>query len=324
MPSRHGMSPAEIGKYTRSQAGVVSRTQLLMIGCTDAFIRSNIAAGRWSRLLPGVFNTVTGAPSFHAWWWATHLWAGDDSDLHGATALQAWGLMRPNWPIVIAVPAYRQIRTRAENVEVVRLRQMRPVRFPTGCPATESIEHALLDLASHMKGEHEVMSLLTSVCQKQPATIRKLSAALKGRRRIGHRVLMTEIISEVKDGATTMLEIPAIRRIFRAHGLPSGRGQVREFQEGAVVVRDRVFEQYGLVVEFDGRLGHADSRGRFRDHRRDNAVAISGRATLRFGWVDVHREACESAAQVVKVLRLRGWAGTPTLCGPSCRIRIGS
>ena len=47
--------------------------------------------------------------------------------------------------------------------------------------------------------------------------------------------------------------------------------------------RDRVIEEFGLVLEFDGRLGHADPTGRLRDFRRDNAVAASDDVALRFG-----------------------------------------
>jgi hypothetical protein len=59
------------------------------------------------------------------------------------------------------------------------------------------------------------------------------------------------------------------------------------------VLRDRVLEPFGIVIEFDGRLGHSDPTGRLRDNRRDNFVALTGRVPLRYGWQDVHERACE-------------------------------
>lgn len=202
-----------------------------------------------------------------------------------------------------------------------RQRLSRPARTPNGCPPTATVEYALLDALSATTDAQAVMNLVTSVCQKRRSTIPALELAVQAQLRTRHKSLVLALIAEMRDGATTVLEIPAMQKIFRAHGLPTGRGQVREPQGGSTVVRDRVIEEYGLVIEFDGRLGHDDPRGRLRDHRRDNAVALSGRTTLRFGWVDVHNEACESAAQIAAVLRSRGWAGTVQSCGRGCLIR---
>lgn len=86
------------------------------------------------------------------------------------------------------------------------------------------------------------------------------------------------------------------------------------------MLRDRVLEPFGIVIEFDGRLGHSDPTGRLRDNRRDNFVALTGRVPLRYGWQDVHERACECAAEISTILALRGWRGTPAVCGAGCRL----
>ncbi|MDQ1304742.1 MAG: hypothetical protein QG671_569 [Actinomycetota bacterium] len=86
------------------------------------------------------------------------------------------------------------------------------------------------------------------------------------------------------------------------------------------MLRDRVLEPFGIVIEFDGRLGHSDPTGRLRDNRRDNFVALTGRVPLRYGWQDVHERACECADEIATVLALRGWRGTPEVCGAGCRL----
>lgn len=319
MPYRPSIQDRDIIRYAATQGGVVSREQLLLIGYTDSMVRTNITGRRWSRILPDVYNTVTGTVPFLSWWWAAHLYAGSQSSLYGHTALQAWGLERPVWPLHLAVPANRQLdRVPAEFV-VHRHRRCRPVRIPTNCPPASTVADALLDALSALDDIQDIASLVTTVCQKRRSTVGQLEGAIAERQRIRHRSLISTLIAEMRDGVTTVLEIPAMRKIFRAHGLPVGRGQVRESQHGAVVVRDRLIERFGIVVEFDGRLGHDDPRGRLRDHRRDNAVALSGRTTLRFGWVDVHHEACESATQIAAILHSRGWTGAIQACSPTCR-----
>ena len=123
-----------------------------------------------------------------------------------------------------------------------------------------------------------------------------------------------------------MLERGYLRRVERSHGLPRGSRQVREATVAGVVYRDVVYEEQGIVVELDGRVGHDMSRDRWRDMQRDLVAAGSGLLTLRIGWWQVERQPCETAAQVAEVLRLRGWPGHAQSCGRGCRIavRIGA
>jgi very-short-patch-repair endonuclease len=74
---------------------------------------------------------------------------------------------------------------------------------------------------------------------------------------------------------------------------------------------------YGVIVELDGRAGHADVGSQWRDMSRDNAAALQGKVTLRFGYQLVN-EPCASAAQVGLALRGRGWVGSVLRCGSTC------
>jgi very-short-patch-repair endonuclease len=81
-----------------------------------------------------------------------------------------------------------------------------------------------------------------------------------------------------------------------------------------------VYEKYGVVVELDGRLAHPQENG-WKDKARDNAAAAAGRQSLRYGWTQVKWEACATAAEVARVLRLHGWDGRPKPCSPGCPVR---
>jgi very-short-patch-repair endonuclease len=82
--------------------------------------------------------------------------------------------------------------------------------------------------------------------------------------------------------------------------------------------RDRYYAEYKLVVELDGKQAHPGER-RGADEDRDNHAAAAGGSTLRFGWADATRKACESAAITANALRERGWQGELKPRSPGCR-----
>jgi very-short-patch-repair endonuclease len=113
-----------------------------------------------------------------------------------------------------------------------------------------------------------------------------------------------------------LLELRYLRDVERPHRLPAGRRQ----RGVAGTWQDVWYEEFTTVVELDGRLGHAEAQGGWRDMARDNAAAVRSEVTLRYGWADVTTRPCEVAAQVAEVLRNRGWPRTPRKCGDSCRL----
>jgi len=88
--------------------------------------------------------------------------------------------------------------------------------------------------------------------------------------------------------------------------------------DGTLGFRDRYYEKYGLIVELDGAGYHpAEQRG--RDQARDNDAVVTARATLRYGWADVAGAPCQTAAQVYRALRKRGYQGAIRACSAGCQ-----
>jgi hypothetical protein len=79
-----------------------------------------------------------------------------------------------------------------------------------------------------------------------------------------------------------------------------------------------LYEEFATCVELDGQVAHP-SEARWRDIRRDNAVAADRGVTLRYGWLDVAGQACQTAAEVDRALRRRGFAGGRP-CSPGCPV----
>ena len=98
-------------------------------------------------------------------------------------------------------------------------------------------------------------------------------------------------------GSHSLFEIEfEFANCLRRHGVPIGERQ-------SVVGHMRVDMLHGnVVIELDGRLGHDDADGQWRDMDRDTAHALAGRLVLRFGWRDVHDRPCLVAARVAQVL----------------------
>ena len=114
------------------------------------------------------------------------------------------------------------------------------------------------------------------------------------------------MLSDVAKGVESPLELRYLRDVERAHGLPEGQRQ--RYRGGLRHRTDVSYDEFAVLVELDGRLGH-EGAGRFRDMRRDNDFALRALLTLRYGWPDVVDRPCEVAFQVATVLADRGWTG---------------
>lgn len=93
--------------------------------------------------------------------------------------------------------------------------------------------------------------------------------------------------------------------------------QVPAQSRGRGLRRDFEYEEFRVIVEVDGRLGHVGA-GMFADRRRDRSALREGRISIRAGWVDVAHDTCELALDVGLTLRTRGWTGRIRGCSPGC------
>jgi hypothetical protein len=133
----------------------------------------------------------------------------------------------------------------------------------------------------------EVVSLVTTAVQRRMTTPDRLRSRLEQRTRHAHRALLIGMLADVAEGAESPLELRYLRTVERPHGLP--RGDRQNSRAGLRYIRDVLYEEFGLLVELDGRDGHQDI-GRFRDMNRDNLHALRDELTLRFGWFDSQPE----------------------------------
>lgn len=301
---------AQLRALAEAQAGVVSAGQATALGLGLRAVDRMIAQGHWTRLASGVYYTGAGTPTWQGLAWSGLLLGGAGARLGLASAGHLWKLVDQPSTITVLVPWERRVLSR-DPWEFRRERAgSRDSRSP-GEPSRTTIEETVVDLCDAAEPA-ELMDLITTAVQTRKTTAPRILAAVARRRRVRHRRLLRAILSDVAEGAESVLEMQYVRDVERAHGLPRGSRQHRGRRGRAY--RDVLYEEFATIAELDG-IVHADQR--FRDNRRDNAALLDGEVTLRYGWTDVTETPCQIAFEVAAVLRARGWTGFPTRC-PRC------
>ena len=310
---------ARLLSLAEAQAGVLTLEQAAGLGVGPWAVR-RLATAQWQRLAPGVFYLGLGRPPWLAQAWAGLLVGGPRARLAGEAAAHLHGLLADPPPTVeVLVPLDRQVRDRwpwTFRRERPGVRDVRSV----GVLSRTTVEDTVLDLVDRATTAREVQGLVATAVQQRRTTVVRLRRTAAGRARLRHRRLVDALLDDVAAGAETPLEIAYLHQVERAHGLPRGVRQHRSDHSAAV--RDVLYEEFAVAVELDGRLGH-EGAGRFRDTERDNAAAVAGELTLRFGWHDVADRSCVAAAQRGAVVARRGWDDVPRRCR-RCRPVVGT
>jgi hypothetical protein len=303
----------------RLQRGVIASWQAGSADLTARRMEALIHAERWQRLHYGVYASFTGKPSRAAVLCAAVLRAGPQSILSHETAAEVDGLLdKPSRLLHVTIPVAQRLKPIA-GFALHRSTRIFEARDPVLLPPRTMIEETVLDLAQGASSFDDVISLLARACQRKLTFPFLLRERAQMRARIRWRAEILEALEDVADGVHSPLEYRYLRDVERAHGLPTSERQAQAIQGGRGIQRDVFYRQYGVVVELDGKLSHADRR--VQDNRRDNAGAARGLVTLRYGWADVTERACATAMEVSETLIRRGWPGPLRSCR-RCRARV--
>lgn len=310
--------PLLLREAAERQAGVVTATQAVRAGLSRTVVRSRVRSGRWQRLHHGVYATFSGDPSRTAVLWAAVLYAGPGAVLSHRTAAELGRLVdEPSDLIHVSIPADRRVSP-APGLVLHISKRAREAVHPARLPPQTRVEETVLDLADSARTIDDAVGWITRALGRRLTTQTRLRDALAVRQRIRWRRELTELLSPDKSGLMSVLERRYLRHVERPHGLPPGTRQARVRHGDRTEYRDILYEHFATCVELDGQLAHP-SEARWRDIRRDNAVAADGGVTLRYGWLDVTARACLTAAEVDRVLRRRGFAGGRP-CSPGCPV----
>lgn len=332
---------AALSEAADRQAGLVTRAQCLAAGFTDAYIAHRLAAQRWSRVSTGVYLTVPGlsGPELDA---ASALLAVADTSpvaigglrawegtppaaLWGPAAARAWGWkgLGAVGRIIVAVPVGRDV-VPLTGVGIRRIRKWRGLVDPLVFPWRTTRAATVVDCAS-LGTADDALARLATAMQAGWVSGAMLLAELTRRQRVRHGVLMREALGDIVSGAHSAAEVRYVRDVERSHGLPPATRQAPSRANGGAI-HDNTYEEFDIVIEVDGRLGHEAWSSRVSDGRRDRQLAgRAGRWTSRVFWSDVAVTPCATAREVGDLLLARGWRGNVSACRrPDCTVRAGS
>lgn len=312
--------PPTLRNLARSQCGVVSRAQALRAGLSEDMIKFRVRSDRWQTLHPGVYATFTGGAGHTAQLWAAVLAAGPGAVLSHETAAELLGLSdRAAASIHVTVPRQRHL-TAIRGVSLHRSKRAVEAVLGQSNPPRTRVEETVLDLTQAAANFDDVCGWITRAFARELTDQERLRAAMRQRPRLRWRADLHELIAAAASGDHSVLEYRYDRDVERAHGLPTPVRQAPFAGPGGRTGRrDRVYRAYGVVVELDGRLGHGPE-DQWRDKDRDNAAAVDGHQSLRYGWTHVRWHPCATALQVARVLRVHGWDGWPRPCSPGCPV----
>jgi very-short-patch-repair endonuclease len=261
----------------------------------------------------------TGPPNREARLWAAVHCAGAGAALSHQTAAELYKLVdRPSAAIHVTIPERRRIDVRPGLV-VHRSSRLKDAVHPGLQPPRTRIEETVLDLAEQATDFDGAVAMVCTACQRRLTTPARILDAMGKRARLRWRSELVRALGEIAAGTHSLLEYGYVHRVERRHGLPAAKHQAKVGTDGRNRYLDNLYRDYGLCVELDGRQAHPEDQ-RWQDMRRINAITEHGLTTLRYGWADVDRRPCETAAQIAAVLRNLGWSGTGRPCGPACPV----
>lgn len=266
----------------RSQRNVLSRPQALALGFTVDAVRHRIRpGGPWQRLLPGIYLTTTGVPSWEQRAMAGMLYAGPQSVITGLAALRGQQIRAPQTErIDILVPANCR-GTSHEFAVVHRTRRMPSrelcdlgLRF---APPPRAVADAVRDLPNLA----EVRALVAGTVQKRKCTIAGLAAELAAASVRGSGRLRA-VLAEVADGVRSVVEAE-FRELILASRLPVPLFNPDLLQNGEFLARpDAWWPDAGVAAEVDSREWHLLPEHWERTLARGRRMAAAGICHLHF------------------------------------------
>lgn len=283
-------------------------------------IKFRLRSGRWRLMHRGIYVTFTGVPGRPTQLWAAILSAGPGAVLSYETAAELHRLSdRMVETVHVTIPYDRRIAA-AEGISLHRsARNVETVQVQ-GYPPCTAIEETVLDLTQVARSFDDLCGWVTRAIARELTDETSLQAAMTKRERLRWRADLHEILEAAATGDHSVLEFRYHRDVERAHGLPEPDRQVPFTEkDGRRGRRDRVYQEYGVVVELDGQLAHP-AENRWKDKARDNAAAAARQQSLRYDWAAVTQRPCATAAEVIEVLRNQGWRGRTRPCSPGCPV----
>jgi very-short-patch-repair endonuclease len=295
-----------IALLAERQHGVVSLSQLLLLGLTRSAIAKRAREGRLTRIHRGVYAVGHARLTLRGHWMAAVLAYGPRARLSFRSAGALHGVRPDNRPKADVTVPGRSAKSRPRiDVHASTTLQAADITTIDGIPCT-SLARTLLDLAEVVDRQ----SLERAIGQAEVLGIFDLRAVedvlsrATGRRGAG---VLGSVLDDYDRPTLTKKELEArFLALCRATSLPEPEVNAWiTLDNGIAYEIDFLWRAEGLAVETDGWGSHGTRKAFENDRRRDRRLRVAGWDVIRFTWRDVEREPDEVTAALVALREAR-------------------
>lgn len=266
----------------RRQCNLITRSQALAAGMTEAALRGRLApSGPWSVILPGVYLVNTGGLTVGQREAAALLYAGNGSMITGVAALARAGVRVPLSEEVDVLVPHRRQRQSISFVRVHRTSRMPDRPWHTDGLLWAPPARAVADAAWRQTNLDEVRAVVASAVQEGKCTVRQLILELRAGPNQGSGPLRAAL-AEVADGIGSIAE-GDLRKLIKAGRLPRPLWNPRLYAGEAFLAKpDAWWPDAGVACEVDSREWHLSPEGWERTQRRHARMSAHGIIVLHY------------------------------------------
>lgn len=283
MPKRSAFDVERLGRVLQVQRQVVTREQALRCGMPRSTITRQVApGGRWQRLLPGVYLTVTGTVTQDQRQIAALLYAGPRSLITGPAAVRRHRLHSAGPDVVDVLIPWACRRQSTGFVRVHRTRRMPDRTFVTGPIRFAKPARAVADAARSLTRFDDVRQVVCDAVQRRACTVAELAEELQAGPAKG-ATLFRDALAEIGDGVRSVAEADARLLILRSD-LPKPMFNARLHDADGVFIAtvDAWWQEAGVAAEVDSRAYHLGAEDQDRTTERHDRLIAHGIFPLHF------------------------------------------
>lgn len=240
----------------QAQHQVISRSQALACGIPRSTITSWCRpGGKWQRLLPGVYLTVTGRPTSEQRLMAALLYAGPRSMITGPAALRAYRLRSPGLDVIDVLVPETDRRQSTGFVRVHRSRRLGRA-YRNGAIRYAAPPRAVADAARLLPSLDDVRAVVAEAIQKQACSLAQLGLEL-GQGGTRDSMRLRTALADVRAGSRSVAEVRFRERVERS-SLPAPQYNVflRAADGTDIGEVDAWWADAGVSVEIDSQEYH--------------------------------------------------------------------
>lgn len=179
MPKRAVFDHDLLARTLATQSQVINRRQAIACGISPSTVNFWCKPlGKWQKLLPGVYLTVTGTPTSEQRLVAAMLYTGSRAAITGPAALRLHRLRCPG-PDIVDVLVPGEVKRQSVGFARIHRTTRMPRVFRTGVVRFASPARAVADAARVLTSLDGVKALVAEAIQKQACSIAEIRLELE-------------------------------------------------------------------------------------------------------------------------------------------------